>query len=119
VDGTRTTINLNGTYRRERHEQQATFDRNTSELGLTVDYRLTPRTTLDLFGTYSNERFIEQIAKVKQWGVGAGLDVRLTRTVSFNFGASHYTAKGEGTFNDFDENRAYLRFSYAPARGPQ
>jgi len=112
MNGVRTEVSLTANWRREEHDTQTDFDRDVASGAVYVTRRISPRWNVSLTGVYQHDDFVETGDVVHEWSVGASVSRQLTPSVDLSLGYTHYSANGEGSFNDYDENRALLRVTY-------
>jgi hypothetical protein len=112
VTGVRSQLSLSADWRREEHETQTQLDRRLLGAGVSVNRRLTPRWTANVAVTYGRSEFADSADEGNEWSAGLGLTRQLTQTVLMSLQLLHYDGSGSGTFNDYEENRAMLRFTY-------
>jgi hypothetical protein len=118
LEGTRTTLELSADWRDEEREVDASFDRESTGLGLELSRRVGARTGVSVFGRRTEDDFNSSGVDYDEWSVGMGLDWSLSDTLALGLRAEHFegsgdTLAGAGT-RDYEENRVTLRFTYSP-----
>lgn len=112
VTGVRTSMSLGANWRREEHETQTQLDRELIGATLNVQRRITPRWTANIGATYERNDFSNGADEGNEWSAGIGASRQLTQTLLISLQLQHYSGTGQGSFNDYEENRAMLRFTY-------
>jgi hypothetical protein len=112
----RTELSFDFTLRKETHQQETDFDRRLGIATVTLSRRLSPLLTVSANGTYTRQRFAQLDIDVNSWGLGAGLDWTLTRTIALQARFDRQDGSGTGPERNYTEDRIYVGISYSDGR---
>lgn len=116
LNGTRSTIGFNFTFRKETHQTQTDFNRRYGTAGVTVTRRLTPLLTVSANGVYTRQHFASTDIDLNGWSLGAAVDCTLTRTLTVQGRFDRQDGSGSGPERNYTENRFYIGISYSDGR---
>jgi hypothetical protein len=103
-------------YRSESHETEIEADRDAYGALIEVSRQISRRFTADLNGRYTKNDFSETGFAFDEWSVGAGLSMQVSERLSFQARVAHIEGSSEDGTRDFEENTAYIGFSYTRGR---
>jgi hypothetical protein len=103
-------------YRSESHETEIEADRDAYGALIEVSRQISRRFTADLNGRYTKNDFSETGFAFDEWSVGAGLSMQVSERLSFQARVAHIEGSSDDGTRDFDENTAYIGFSYTRGR---
>jgi opacity protein-like surface antigen len=102
--------------RSETHEVETEADRDAYGALIEVSRQISRRFTANLNGRYTKNDFSETGFEFDEWSVGAGLSMQVSERLSFQARVAHIEGSSDDGTRDFDENTAYIGFSYTRGR---
>jgi hypothetical protein len=102
--------------RSETHETETAADRDAYGALLEVSREISRRFSANLNARYTKNDFTETNFEFDEWSVGAGLSMQVSERFSVLARVDHIEGSSEDGTRDFDENTAYLGFSYTRGR---
>jgi hypothetical protein len=102
--------------RSEEHEIDDTADRDVYGASVTVSREIGRRFSVDLSGRYAKDDLVNLDFEFDEWSVGLGMRMRVSERFALQARVTHIEGSSEDGTRDFDENTAYIGFSYSRGR---
>ena len=102
-------------FRSEAHEVETEADRDAYGALIEVSREISRRFTVNLNSRYTKNDFETGFA-FDEWSVGAGMSMRLSDRFSVQARIAHIEGSSDDGTRDFDENTAFIGFSYTRGR---
>lgn len=119
-DGSRADLNIRAEWRRDEHEEQDEFNRNSWGASLGLSRRFSPTFTGSLSGSWRRENFEDSDVKFKEWVAGFGVTWNMGRSYALTLHGDHLEGSGGTSIGsgvrDFTENRVSVTVTFAPRR---
>jgi len=116
----RTTIDITGTWERDKHDLQSVFDTTREGVQLKVGRAITPQLTASVTGAYAHYDYFNQGFTDKFGTLGGGLAYQPGRWVIVYARYEHAFRRTAGVAtqliggNSYDENRVFVMIGYRP-----
>jgi hypothetical protein len=102
--------------RSETHEVETEADRDAYGALIEMSRQISRRFTANVNGRYTKNDFTETDFEFDEWSVGVGLSVQVSERFSLEARVAHIEGSSEDGTRDFEENTAYIGFSYTRGR---
>lgn len=103
-------------FRSESHETETEADRDAYGALLEVSREISRRFTANLNSRYTKNDFSETDFAFDEWSVGVGVSMQVSERFSVQARVAHIEGSSDDGTRDFDENTAYIGFSYTRGR---
>ena len=114
LNGTRTTFSIGIHMDREAYESSTILDRDLEGINILLRRDITPSLQFSLFGGYIGRDYNNLSSNDDELRYGASISWSIARTVSIELRAENWTRETSTASNEFEENRAMLKFIYTP-----
>jgi hypothetical protein len=102
--------------RSETHEAFEAADRDVYGALVRMERQISQRFTVDVSGTYAKDDLTGIDFEFDEWSVGLGARWQLSERFAIQTRLTHIEGSSEDGTRDFDENTAYIGFSYSRGR---
>jgi hypothetical protein len=102
--------------RSESHEVETEADRDAYGALLEASRQISRRFDVSVDGRYTRNNFTETDFEFDEWSIGVGLRMQLSERFALQARVAHIEGSSEDGTRDFDENTAYIGFSYSRSR---
>ncbi len=103
-------------FRSETHETETEADRDAYGALIEASREISRRFTVSLNSRYTKNDFSETGFAFDEWSVGAGMSMQVSDRFSVQARIAHIEGSSDDGTRDFDENTAYIGFSYTRGR---
>jgi hypothetical protein len=117
-DKHRTSFGLTTSYSQRRYETQASIDSDRTNFSLDLGRRLRPTLRLGLVASLTNEEFVNTAVDSDEWLAGLTLDWQFGRHMGLRLRVDHNERSATEGAGDYEENRAFLSFTFIGNRAP-
>ncbi len=102
--------------RSEAHEVETEADRDVYGAAITASRQISRRFSADVSTRYSRNELVNLDFEFDEWRIGLGLTMQVSERFALQARLAHIKGSSDAGTRDFDENTAYIGFSYTRGR---